>query len=258
MGAVDRATRAWRRALEVPYASTARSAQRLRDAHPSASPAELVELANTRFRRRVTRESAAVGALAAWPGVGTAVSAGASGAQLLAYVSEAAHHSLVVAHLYGLDMRDPAKRTALVLAALTGQDGAEAISLQVGIQAVSWFRSSFLNIRSISAEHFNALMLKWVRRRAAKSAAASTIGRLVPFGIGAAVGWGVGSALAKTTIEGLALALGPAPEAFAAPRVVEVQVDGDPLASRAFETLALPEPEGPGPRIVDARAEEAI
>lgn len=240
MGVRDRAVKTWNQALDVPYASTARSAQRLRDLHPNASPAELVEIANRRFSKRVARESAAVGAVAAWPGVGTAVSAGASGVQLLAFVSEAAHHCLVVAHLYGLDMRDPAKRTALVLAALTGQEGADAISLQVGVQAVSWFRSSFLNVRTVSAEQFNKLMLKWVKRRAAKSAAMSTVGRLVPFGIGAAVGWGVGVGLAKTTVEGLALALGPAPAAFQAPRIIDVEVVGDEAASEAFAHIMLP------------------
>lgn len=273
MGARSRIAKAWSRALDVPRASSVRAARRLRDAHPGATPAELVEIANKRFIARVSRESAAVGAIAAWPGVGTAASAGASGVQFLAFVSEAARHCLVVARLYGLDMRDPAKRSALVLAALTGQEGAEVISLQVGVQAVSWFRSSFLNVRTVSAERFNRLMLAWVRRRAAKSAAMSTIGRLVPFGVGAAVGWGIGAGLARTTIEGLTLALGPPPAAFTTPLLVDIEVTGDESASRAYERLELPVDEDgiaeadeagaprrgsrPGPKVVDSTALDA-
>lgn len=240
MSVRGRVATTWEAALDVPYRVTARSAERLRARYPQASPGELIEIANRRFKKRVSSESALVGAVAAFPGTGTAVSAGASGAQLAAFVSEAAHHCLVVAHLYGIDMRDPAKRTALVLAALTGQEGAEAISLQVGIATAAWFRSSFINIRTVSADQFNRLMLSWLKRKAAKSAAMSTVGRLIPFGIGAAVGWGVGSALAKTTIEGVSLALGAPPLSFPAPRIVDVQVSGDEAASRAFEALRLP------------------
>lgn len=240
MNLKSRAVSTWHQALNVPYAQSLKSARALREAHPGASPAQLVEIANRRFTRRVSGESAAVGAVAALPGAGTALSAGASGVQLLAFVSEAAHHCMVVAHLHGLDMRDPAKRNALVLAALTGQEGADAISLQVGVQAISWFRSSFLNVRTASAEQFNRLMMKWVKRRALKSATMSTLGRMVPFGIGAAVGWGVGASLARTTIEGLSLALGPAPAAFEAPRVIDVEVAGDDSASYAYAHLELP------------------
>lgn len=231
---------AWKRAIEVPYEVSLRTATKLRETHPGASPAQLVDIANRRFVRRVSAESAAVGAAAAFPGVGTTVSLGASGLQLLAFVTEASHHCLVVAHLHGLDLRDPAKRTALVLAALTGQEGADIISMQVGIQAVSWFRTSFLDIRSISAERFNTLMLKWVRRRAASSALASTVGRLVPFGIGAAVGWGIGAALAKNVVEGLDLALGPAPARVVDSTAIEVDATDEGEIEERFTSLELP------------------
>ncbi|MDC4233877.1 VPDSG-CTERM exosortase interaction domain protein [Actinomyces sp. B33] len=240
MATTDMVTGAWRRALDVPYSRSLDAARRLRERHPDATPAELIAMENRRFTTRVSWESAAVGGVAAWPGIGTAVSAGASGAQLLAFVSEAAYHSMVVAHLHGMDLRDPAKRTALVVAALTGEEGAELISMQVGIQALSWFRSSFLNIRTVSAERFNKMMIRWVRRRALKSAAMSTVGRLIPFGIGAVVGWGIGSGLAKNTIEGLSLALGPAPESFAqAPTVVDVRLVDDTGRSQLYERIDL-------------------
>ncbi len=240
MGARSRVVKTWSQALNVPYAVSLKSAQKLREANPDATPAQLVGIANRRFLTRVSGESAAVGALAVFPGAGTAVSMGSSGVQLLAFVSEAAHHCMLVAHLYGLDMRDPAKRTALVLAALTGQEGAEVISMQVDIQTLSWFRSSFLNVRSVSATEFNNLMLRWLKRRTVKSATMSTLGRMLPFGIGAVVGWGIGASLAKTTIEGLGLALGPAPEAFGSPQVIDVEVLGDEPASFAYAHLELP------------------
>ncbi|MDO4258493.1 MAG: VPDSG-CTERM exosortase interaction domain protein [Actinomycetaceae bacterium] len=236
----QKATQAWDRALMVPYDVSLRSAKNLREEFPHLTPAELLEVANRRFIRRVSLESAAVGGAAALPGAGTAVSVAASSAQLVAFISEAAHHALLVAHLHGLDIRDPAKRTALVLAALTGEEGAELISAQVGIRAVSWFRSSFLNIQTLSAERFNKLMMKWVQRRIARSAVANTVGRLVPFGIGAAVGWGIGKSLANNVIEGLEMALGPAPQSFIDGIAVDVDNTHEGPVESAYAQLRLP------------------
>lgn len=235
-----RAVDVWQRALEVPYASTARSAQKLRDTHPGATPGELIEIANQRFKARVKRESGVAGAFSAWPGIGTALSIGASGLQFGTFLTEAAHHCMVVAHLYGIDVKDPAKRNALVLAAITGQEGAEAITTTVGIQAASWFASSFVDIRSQAATQFNQMMLKWAKRKLAKRAALSSVGRLVPFGIGAVVGWNAGAALANKTIEGLAIALGTPPADFSHTRIIDVSLNGDAQKSDAFAHLALP------------------
>lgn len=231
--------RAWAAALEVERASTRASAERLRAAFPDAAPARLVEIANARFIRRASGESATVGAVAAWPGMGTALSAGASGVQFLAFIAEAAHHCLTVAHLYGLDLKDPAKRTGLVLAALTGSSGAQEISMRTGVQALAWFSSSFLDVRTISAQKVNEILLKRFKRTAQSKFAASTIGRLAPFGIGAFIGWKVGASLARSTVDGLMLALGPAPASFAPERVVDVLPLGDPEDSRIFEVYAL-------------------
>ncbi|WP_051259367.1 hypothetical protein [Schaalia suimastitidis] len=230
----------WAAAVEVPYDVSERSAFKLRAAHPEATPAQLVDIAHRRFIRRVSAESAAVGGAAAFPGAGTAVSAAASAAQLTAFIAEASHHALVVAHLHGLDIRDPAKRTALVLASLTGQEGADVISRQVGIQALAWFRTSFLDIRTISAEQFNSLMLRWIRKRVASSAVSSTLGRLIPFGIGAVVGWGVGSSLAKKVVEGLNIALGEAPLIIDVPVTVDIDTTDEGDIERRFTELQLP------------------
>lgn len=234
------AVSAWNAALDVPHDLSLSRANRLREKFPEASPAQLVAVAHKQFTRRVCLESATVGGAAAFPGAGTVVSVGASGVQLLAFVSEAAVHTLTVAHLHGLDLKDPAKRTALVLSALTGEEGANLISAQAGIQAAAWFRTSFLNIRTISAERFNSLMLSWIRKRATSSLVKGTLGRMLPFGIGAAVGWGVGASLASSVIKGVDLALGPAPARFLEGIAVDVDTDEDVIFEERFAHLHLP------------------
>jgi hypothetical protein len=250
----DRAERAaapgtWRHAVDVPHAASLRTARKLREDFPGATPAQLVEIATRRFMRRVGVESGAVGAAAAWPGVGTAVSATASGAQLVAFVSEAAHYTLVVAHLHGIDLRDPAKRTSLVLAVLTGREGAEYISAQLGIESVAWFRDSFLHIRTASAHQFNHLMTRWLRSKVVSRATTSTLGRILPFGVGAAVGWGIGRTMARRVVEGVQVALGPVPIDEGDPRIIDVQVeDNDGVPDVPFENLVPP---GTAPRRVE-------
>lgn len=231
----------WRHAVDVPHAASLRTARKLREDFPGATPAQLVEIATRRFMRRVGVESGAVGAAAAWPGVGTAVSATASGAQLVAFVSEAAHYTLVVAHLHGIDLRDPAKRTSLVLAVLTGREGAEYISAQLGIESVAWFRDSFLQIRTASAHQFNHLMTRWLRSKVVSTTTTSTLGRMIPFGVGAAVGWGIGRTMARRVVEGVQVALGPVPIDEGDPRVIDVQLeDDDGVPDVPFEALVPP------------------
>lgn len=239
----SRAAAAWQRAVDVPYDVSLRSARRLREQNPTKTPEALQRIAAARFVRRVGAESGAVGAVAAYPGAGTAVSAASSGVQLLSFVSEAAHYTLVAAHLHGIDLRDPAKRTALVLASLMGREGAEALSAQLGIQAVSWFRDSFIGIRTTAAQEFNRVMTAWLRRRALKKAASSTLTRLLPFGVGAVVGWSIGRSMANSVIEGAAIALGPAPLSFPEdPLVVDVRLEDSWAASRVpFDQLPLPD-----------------
>lgn len=246
----SRSSEAWHRAVDVPYEVSLHSAQRLREQHPTKTPEALQRIAAARFVRRVSAESGTVGAVAAYPGAGTAVSAASSGIQLLSFVSEAAHYTLVAAHLHGIDLRDPAKRTALVLASLMGREGAEALSAQLGIQALSWFRNSFIGIRTTAAQEFNRVMTAWLRRRALKKAASSTLTRLLPFGVGAVVGWNIGRSMANSVIEGAAIALGPAPLSFPEdPLVVDVRLDDSWAASRVpFDQLPMPdgveEPDG--------------
>lgn len=241
-GLATRTSDAWRKAVDVPYEVSLHSAQRLREQNPSASPEALERIAAARFVRRVSAESGAVGAAAAYPGAGTAVSAASSGIQLASFVSEAAHYTLVVAHLHGIDLRDPAKRTALVLASLTGREGAEALSAQLGIQTLSWFRNSFLGIRTTAAQEFNRVMTAWLRKRAIRKAASSTLTRLLPFGVGAVVGWNIGRSMANSVIEGASIALGPAPLSCPEdPLVVDVRLDDSWAASRVpFHRLTMP------------------
>ena len=241
-GLTSRTSDAWRRAVDVPYEVSRRSALRLREANPGATPEALSRIAASRFVRRVSAESGAVGAAAASPGAGTALSATASGVQLASFVSEAAHYTMVVAHLHGIDLRDPAKRTALVLASLTGREGAEALSAQLGIQSLSWFRDSFIGIRTTAAQEFNRVMTAWLRRRAIRKAASSTLTRLLPFGVGAVVGWNIGRSMANSVIEGVAIALGPAPLSFPdEPVVVDVRLDDAPTTSPVrFDQLPMP------------------
>lgn len=84
------------------------------------------------------------------------------------------------------------------------------------------------------------MMVKWAKRKLAKRAALSSVGRLVPFGIGAVVGWNAGAALANKTIEGLAIALGTPPADFSHTRIIDVSLNGDAQKSDAFAHLALP------------------
>ena len=60
-----------------------------------------------------------------------------------------------------------------------------------------------------SVKSINARLIKRMAKHSVAKGGALALGRLLPFGIGAAIGWKGGRALANQVIEGAQAALGP-------------------------------------------------
>ena len=199
--AVERALDA---AIALPARRIQESIARMRRERPDADTAELVEMAASRFRTEAALTSGAVGASAALPAVGTGTAA-----------------ALTVAELQGLRVVSPTRRRALVLSALLGEDGSEAVRGSLGLSVLYWAAQSLAQMPLTTVKSINAQLTKRMAKRTAAKGGALAVGRLVPFGIGAAIGWTGGRALANQVIEGAKAALGPAPESGAEPALIE-------------------------------------
>ena len=193
----------------IPAARIEERVARMRRDRPGADAAELVEMAASRFRRDAGLSSGAVGASAAIPAISTGAAAALTVGQSAAFIASAVTYVLTVAEIQGVHVVDTERRRALVLSALLGKEGSEAVQGQLGLSSMFWAAQLLMQMPLPSVKSINAHLIKRVAKRSAAKGGALALGRLLPFGIGAAIGWKGGRALANQVIEGAQAALGP-------------------------------------------------
>ena len=201
--------RALDKAIAIPASRIEERVARMRRDRPGADTAELVEMAGARFRRDAGLSSGAVGASAAIPAISTGAAAALTVGQSAAFIASAVTYVLTVAEIQGVHVVDTERRRALVLSALLGKEGSEAVQGQLGLSSMFWAAQLLMQMPLPSVKSINAHLIKRVAKRSAAKGGALALGRLLPFGIGAAIGWTGGRALANQVIEGAQAALGP-------------------------------------------------
>ena len=192
--------RALDKAIAIPASRIEERVARMRRDRPGADAAELVEMAGARFRRDAGLSSGAVGASAAIPAISTGAAAALTVGQSAAFIASAVTYVLTVAEIQGVHVVDTERRRTLVLSALLGQ---------LGLSSMFWAAQLLMQMPLPSVKSINAHLIKRVAKRSAAKGGALALGRLLPFGIGAAIGWKGGRALANQVIEGAQAALGP-------------------------------------------------
>ncbi|ARD41960.1 hypothetical protein [Actinomyces gaoshouyii] len=209
------------KAIAIPASRITERVARMRRDRPGADTAELVALAADRFRNEAGLSSGAVGASAALPSIGTASAAALTVGQAAVFIGSAVTYVLTVAELQGLRVVEPEKRRALVLSALLGREGSEAVQGQLGLASLFWAAQSLAQMPIPTAKSINGQLAKRLAKRAVAKGGAVALGRLLPLGIGAAIGYSGGRALANQVIEGAQAALGPASPFTPAMEVIE-------------------------------------
>lgn len=214
------------KAVTIPSAAIHRHVDKLRARNPHASPAEIITLLEKEYLRVIETTGGAVGAAAAIPAVGTATSAALSTSDVATFFASSAAFSLAVADVHGIATEDVPRRRALLLATVLGDKGAQDVENAVGGSGVAWGKVLLTSMPRTTLTRVNkALTHKFVQRQLAKQGSL-LVGRILPFGIGAVVGWFGARALGHTVISQSRIAFGPPPDHF--PRVIE-----DPSAKPA-------------------------
>ncbi|MFZ7087927.1 hypothetical protein [Curtobacterium sp. RRHDQ10] len=196
---------------------------RLRRAHPDASPADIIRILERHYLTAVTSGGAAVGASAVIPGVGFAASLGLTGAETVGFLETSALFAQSVTEVHGIAMTDPDRARTLVMAMILGAPGTSLVK-QLAAQAGGgpardkfWGEMITSSIpRSAMGGIANQLRDTFVKRFALRQGT-SVIGRAIPFGIGAVVG-GIGNhALGRKVVDSSRSAFGTPPSSFPYP-----------------------------------------
>lgn len=191
--------------------AVAKYVDHVRRSHPGESPAQIVERLEKQFLLAITGSGSAVGATAAFPGVGTVAAIGAIGAEAVFFLEASALLTLAIASVHGIRPQDHQQRRALVLAVALGDSGKEIIAAATGTSLKNWPKALTTQVGGKQLKIVNNTLVKKFIRKYAARRSALILGKLVPAGIGAAIG-GVGNrTIGKRTIINARAAFGPPP-----------------------------------------------
>jgi len=207
------------KAVTIPSASIHAHVASVRRKNPGATPEQIIQLLEKEFLLVVAGAGGAVGAAAAAPVVGTGLATVLTVSDVATFFGASAAFSLAVASVHGIEVADSERRKALLLASLLGEsstkvigDATEITTIRVGRLLLT--RMPMGTVKKVN----NQLTRRLVRKQAARMGGLA-LGRLAPYGIGAAIGVAGGRALGQSVIKGARIAFGPPPATF--PQVIE-------------------------------------
>lgn len=185
---------------------------RLRRANPEAGPAEIVSKLEKHYLAAVMASGAAVGSAAAFPGIGTLTALSAVAGETVLFLEATAAFALAVADVHGIPLEDRERRRNLVLGVLVGEQGKGAVRdlLGPGRTSGAWLAEAELLPLPVVSQLNTKLMQYFVKKYTIKRTAMA-FGKILPMGIGAAVGGGGNRMMGKKIVENARAAFGPAP-----------------------------------------------
>lgn len=201
------------KAVSLPASTIHRYVEKLRAT--GASDAEVIRQLERQYLRTITATGAAAGGVAAFPGIGTLGAAALIGSDVATFLAASAFFTLAVADTHGVPIDDVERRKTLVVTTLLGPEGAALIAdtANVGIAQVGRTIMTALPRSKVAALR-GTLTRRLAARQLAK-ASTGLVGRLVPFGIGAAIGAAASRGLGRAVISGARAAFGSPSSPFA-------------------------------------------
>ncbi|MDJ1370618.1 hypothetical protein [Gulosibacter molinativorax] len=195
--------------------------RRMRRKAPHAAPADLIRATDNWYRRTAMGTGGGVGAAAAIPGVGTAASVAIVSAEVVSFLELTALYALALAEIHGDATEDPDRSRTLVMAVMMGERGQKLVQEFIGKRGpVSLVGSKFwgelvtqampqLLVNELGGKLANDFLKQYTSKQVA-----GTVGKLLPLGIGVAMGLFANRGLANEVIATARTAFGPAPATF--------------------------------------------
>lgn len=214
-------------AVAIPSAAIHAHVDRIRKRNPGATPAQVITILEKQYLLAVGTSGGAVGAAAAVPAVGTGVALALTAGEVATFFASSAAFALAVADVHGVAVEDTARRRALLMATVLGDQGALTVGAQTGLAPQAWARSLLVNMPTTTIKRVNTALARRMLRRQATRHGALAFGRIIPFGVGAAIGYTGARALGRTVVTAAQRAFGPPPMYFT--QVLEIAAADAPM-----------------------------
>jgi len=202
------------KALSLQAPLVERHIARLRRNRPTASPAQITKRLNAEFRVATISAGAGVGAAAAAPGVGTVAALALSGGEALGFLNATALYVLSRAEVHGMPLHDIERRRTLVMAVMLGEAGAKSVQQVAGRTGQHWARQLVKSIPQAKVKAVNRVLGRHFVTKYGTKQGIVVLGRVIPFGIGAAIGGAANAAFSQGIIKASDRAFSRAPVAW--------------------------------------------
>ncbi len=184
------------KAVETRWAAAQERARNL----PGLAREQRVDAVTAKVRRELGAAGAASGGTAAIPGVGVGTVAATFAVELGWSTMRLADLILTIAAIHGHDRADVDERRMWVLSILTYRDGAAGMIAKLAAEmGETTTRRGARRLTTTSVKRINATMGRAVIAKYGARRGVAAIGRVVPFGIGAALGYGMNTRAVSMT-----------------------------------------------------------
>ena len=205
------------KATTIPAQTIRKYVDAVRRRNPEASPEQILKILAKQYKNLMRTSGGAIGVSAAMPGVGTTTAIVLSAADVGGFLMSASIYSLAVADIHGINVQDVERRKALLLTTLLGESGAKTVSDITGKPLPLWGTALLTSLPNSTIKQVNTVLTsRFVKRQLIKHTGL-TMGRIIPFGVGAVIGVAGGNGLANAVIHQAHKAYGPAPVTFGRP-----------------------------------------
>ncbi|MFC0313498.1 hypothetical protein ACFQNE_04775 [Gordonia phosphorivorans] len=185
---------------------------RLRAKHPDDSPEQLIGRLERQYLNAVTVSGGAVGAAASIPGIGTITAISALSADTALFIEASALLALATAEVHGISPHEVERRRALVLSVALGEEGIAALGKVAGARGTDAIaRLAGPGVSASRLSSLNRMLAGKLVKKFALRRAPILAGKLIPGGIGAAVGGAGNRALGTLVLRNAREAFGPPP-----------------------------------------------
>ena len=191
-------------AVALPESQVTKYVHKLRAQNPQADTAQLMEILSKRYIRWSATASAGVGGGSAIPGSGLVMGTALSAVELAFFATSTSLYVLAMAQLAQVPIAQKQLRRALILSAVLGEDASKILTDQFGIDLWKWARERGTGAAATSTlSSVNLALVNYANKKLAKKLSAHALGRVIPLGIGAAIGYFSGRKLASQTVSGV-------------------------------------------------------
>ncbi|WP_326656404.1 hypothetical protein [Streptomyces sp. NBC_00385] len=202
------------KALAIQSPLVQRNIARARQRNPDASPAEVIRNLERIYVSTLTGTGAAVGGSAAAPGVGTAVGLALSAGEALSSLEMSVLFALSVAEVHGIPIDELERRRTIVMGILLGKSGSATIGKIAERTGQHWGRQVVASVPAQTLRQINKVLGRNFITKYGTKQGIIVLGRVVPFGIGAAIGGGANAAVATMSVRAARRAFGPPPTSW--------------------------------------------